>query len=74
MSVGNSFYFQLFRLANYGFGRGVRIGANKLTINGEVKLDLVPVRKNGIGYMYDKIEQKFYGGSVNNSFIIGPDK
>lgn len=39
-------------------------------------LDLIPVRKNGIGYMYNKIDGKLYGnsGEEGSYFIIGPDK
>ena len=43
--------------------------------NNETLLDLIPVRKNGIGYMYDKLTHNLYGESSgsNTPFILGPD-
>lgn len=36
--------------------------------------DLIPVRKNGIGYMYDKVSGQLFGNQGTGQFIIGPDK
>ena len=44
---------------------------NKLTL--ETLGDFIPVRKNGVGYMYDKISNKLYGNSGLGNFILGPD-
>lgn len=38
------------------------------------KIDLIPVRKNGIGYMYDKVSGQLFGNQGTGQFIIGPDK
>ena len=40
----------------------------------QVILDLIPVRKNGIGYMYDKVSGQLFGNQGKGQFIIGPDK
>ena len=39
-----------------------------------VKIDLIPVRKNGIGYMYDKVSGQHFGNKGTGQFIIGQDK
>lgn len=51
-----------------------KMGATYLT-NGTQTLDLLAVRKNGIGYMYDKISGQLIGNSASSgAFTIGPDK
>lgn len=40
----------------------------------QIILDLIPVRKNGIGYMYDKVSGQLFGNAGTGQFIIGPDK
>ena len=42
--------------------------------DGTTTLDLIPVRKDGVGYMYDKISGKLFGKEETGNFIIGPDK
>lgn len=37
-------------------------------------LDLIPVRKNGIGYMYDKVSGQLFGNAGTGNFILGADK
>lgn len=42
---------------------------------GVLILDLIPVRKDGVGYMYDRVSGKLYGNAADSgAFIIGPDK
>lgn len=36
--------------------------------------DYIPVRKNGVGYMYDKVSGQLFGNQGTGQFIIGPDK
>ena len=44
-------------------------------LNGNIILiDLVPVVKDGVGYMYDKVSGKLFGNAGTGSFILGPDK
>lgn len=42
--------------------------------NGQLVLDLIPVRKDGVGYMYDKVSGQLFGNAGTGSFILGPDK
>lgn len=50
-----------------------KIGAAYIT-NGTTTLDLIPVRKNGVGYMYDKISGQLLGNNAGSgSFIYGND-
>ena len=38
-------------------------------------MDLIPVRKNGVGYMYDKVSGTLYGKTQDSqALILGPDK
>jgi hypothetical protein len=34
---------------------------------------MIPVRKDGVGYMYDRITKKLYGNAGTGSFILGAD-
>lgn len=52
--------------------KGKMFGA-KYWKNGELVLDLIPVRKGQIGYMYDKINRKFYGNAGSGEFGLGRD-
>ena len=46
-----------------------------VTVEGETVLDLIPVRKDGVGYMYDRVSGRLYGNAAGTgAFIIGPDK
>lgn len=50
-----------------------KIGAVYIT-NGTTTLDLIPVRKNGVGYMYDKISGQLIGNSYGSgAFTYGND-
>ena len=42
--------------------------------NGVKILDLVPVKVENIGYMFDLVTRQLYGNSGTGSFIIGPQK
>ena len=42
--------------------------------NGEKVADIIAVRKDGVGYMYDRVSGQFFGNSGTGDFIIGPDK
>ena len=49
------------------------IGRTKIYMNGVLVRDFIPVRNNGVGYMYDKVSNQFFGNSGTGSFTIGPD-
>ena len=42
--------------------------------NGEKVADIIAVRKDGVGYMYDRVSGQLFGNSGTGEFIIGPDK
>ena len=42
--------------------------------NGTTVRDYIPVRKNGVGYLYDKVSGELYGNDGSGSFSYGPDK
>ena len=42
--------------------------------NGEKVADIIAVRKDGVGYMYDRVSGQLFGNSGTGDFIIGPDK
>lgn len=37
-------------------------------------MDLIPVRKGQIGYMYDRVSKQLFGNSGSGNFILGNDK
>ena len=52
-----------------------RIGGWTAYENGVKVIDLIAVRKNGIGYMYDKVSGNLFGNANSSgSFTYGPDK
>ena len=42
--------------------------------NGEKVADIIAVRKDGVGYMYDRVSGQLFGNAGTGEFIIGPDK
>ena len=52
----------------------LRIYSVQMKRNGVTILDFIPVRKNGVGYMYDKVSGQLFGNQGKGQFIIGPDK
>lgn len=46
----------------------------KITIGNTLVRDYIPVRKNGNGYFFDKVNQRLYGTAGNADFILGNDK
>ena len=42
--------------------------------SGDKIMDLIPVRKRSIGYMYDRVSGKLFGNQGTGAFIIGLDK
>ena len=52
-----------------------RIYSCKLWYNDVMLYDLIPVRKHGIGYMYNKLTDMLFSNSPNSikPFILGPD-
>lgn len=71
---GTTSAIQLFSHRGYYNTIG-RIYSCKLWFKGTMIYDLIPVRKDGIGYMYDKLSDNLFGNSSSSStpFILGPD-
>ena len=45
----------------------------KLSRNGILLRDLIPVRVGQVGYMYDKVSGRLFGNAGTGSFTLGPD-
>ena len=51
-----------------------RIYLAKMVSKGVSIFDFIPIRKDGVGYMYDNITGQLFGNQGTGAFIIGPDK
>ena len=51
----------------------VRMYEVQITQRNQIILDLIPIRKNGVGYMFDIISKQLYGNNGTGEFILGPD-
>lgn len=41
--------------------------------SGDILLDLIPVRKGTVGYMYDRVSGELFGNAGTGDFVLGPD-
>lgn len=46
----------------------------KISEDGVLVKDCIPVRVGQVGYMYDKVSNQLFGNSGTGNFILGPDK
>ena len=70
-----TYKIQLWQQANGNLFKGkVRIYNFSIYLHDQLVLDLVPVKDNGIGYMYDKVSGQLFGNQGTGDFILGPDK
>lgn len=60
-------------VANYAQFHG-KIYKVQISQGNEIIFDFIPVRKNGVGYMFDTISKQLYGNDGTGEFILGPDK
>ena len=51
-----------------------RVFSLKIKHNGEIIYDLVPVKRNGVGYLCNKVDGQLYSNSGSGDFILGPNK
>lgn len=58
----------------YKLVSGCRVYSFRLIRNGEILADYIPVRKNGVGYMYDKITGGMFGNIGTGTLTYGQDK
>jgi hypothetical protein len=65
--------FRIFRGYQNTYQYPVKYYSFKITVGDNVVYDLIPVRKDGVGYMYDKIGGGMYGNVGTGSFTYGSD-
>lgn len=63
----------LFHTSNTTFVQHRLYGFQVKDSNNNLILDLIPVRKGNVGYMYDKVSGQLFGNAGTGSFILGPD-
>ena len=51
-----------------------RIYSCQIYENNILLFDLIPVKKNGVGYLYNKVTNQLLSNSGSGNFILGPDK
>lgn len=68
---GNAFVFAINGFAGTS---GIELYALRWHRNGTLLFDLIPVRKNGVGYLYDKISGELFGNAAGSgNFVYGSD-
>lgn len=65
--------FRLFASYQSNYRYPIAFHKVKFTAGTTVLYDLVSVRKDGVGYMYDKISGTFFGNNGTGSFTLGAD-
>lgn len=50
----------------------IRLYSFTISQYGEILRDMIPVVKNNIGYMYDRISGRLFGNELDGSLIAGP--
>jgi hypothetical protein len=54
--------------------RPMRFASVRIWSGSTLVQDLIPVRKNGVGYMFDRVSGQLFGNAGTGSFVLGPDK
>ena len=60
-----------YKAIDYG---SIKLKSFYLKNNGELVLDMIPVRVGQVGYMYDKVSGELFGNAGSGDFILGADK
>lgn len=63
----------LFKPSGTNDNIGLKIYSFKISKSDKVLIDLVPVRVNNVGYMYDKVSGQLFGSIGTGQFILGTD-
>lgn len=61
------------RSGSVGFYGKVRISYLKIFSDTTLIRDYIPVRKDGVGYMYDKVSGQLFGNVGTGDFVLGND-
>lgn len=71
---GNATTLWLLRRRNDTSPMKAKIKSFKITNGNTTKLDYIPVRKNGVGYLYDKVSGELFGNANSTgAFTYGND-
>lgn len=73
-SLRNFLLFASVIISGTSYFSHARISRCKIYHSDVIVLDLIPVRKGNIGYMYDRVSGQLFGNQGTGAFIIGPDK
>ena len=65
--------FRIFRGYRYSNEYPAKIPNFKIKVGDNIVYDLIAVRKDNIGYMYDKISGELHGNAGTNDFLYGND-
>ena len=74
---GNDNHLLLFATTGYEPSYGTsnsRIYSCRIRVGGVLVRDYIAVRKDGVGYLYDRVSGQLFGNAGTGAFIIGPDK
>lgn len=58
---------------SFTFGVPMKIYSCKIWDNDTLVRDYIPVKKNNIGYLFDKVSGQLYGDAGGGNFVCGPD-
>lgn len=66
----------LFATNNNGirYSNQFRLYSCQIYENNTLLFDLIPVKKDGVGYLYNKVTKQLLGNNGTGNFILGPDK
>ena len=72
---GSSLYFFGTSSSYVNVQNGGRLYYCKIRdLNNVIIHDFIPVRKDDLGYLFDRVSGRLFGNSGTGAFIIGPDK
>lgn len=70
-----SFYLFNFHIPSgaYGSGCAQKLYSWKIYVGNQLVRDFMPVRKNGVGYLFDNVSQTLFGNQGTGAFTYGGD-
>ena len=75
--VDCSYTFYLFNFhvpsGAYSTGCAQKVYGWKIYVGDTLVRDYVPVRKNGVGYLFDRVSETLFGNQGSGNFALGPD-